>query len=243
MAVSGTRLYRPADFPDALPLPDQKYDTRVEVTNETTLAAAKRLVDEGVDDIICLNFASAKNPGGGFLGGARAQEESLARSSALYASIAPQQEMYEFNRQQRTCLYSDYMIHSPNVPVFRDDGGRLLEDPYRASFLTSPAVNAGALRRNEPDKVPFIESTMTLRTEKVLWVMESQQQSTLVLGAWGCGVFRNDSSMVAGLFFDALSTKFAGRFARVVFAVYDTSSDQSIIRAFQGARLTAPAAR
>ena len=165
-AVAGTRLYRPEDFPADLELDaGEQFETQFEVINETTLSAARRLVDAGVQDVVCLNFASAKNPGGGFLGGARAQEESLARSSALYASIAPMQEMYQFNRAAGTCLYSDYMIYSPDVPVFRDDRGRLLDEPYSVGFVTSPAVNVGALGRNEPYNVKFVESTMAARVD------------------------------------------------------------------------------
>jgi len=70
-----------------------------------------------------LNFASAKNPGGGFLGGGSAQEESLARSSGLFPCINQMQQMYETNRAYRSCLYTDHMIYSPRVPVFRDDEG------------------------------------------------------------------------------------------------------------------------
>ena len=56
--------------------------TNIEVTNETTLSAASRFVREGMKTVV-LNFASATSPGGGFLSGARAQEEYLARSSCL----------------------------------------------------------------------------------------------------------------------------------------------------------------
>src|SRR5688500_2570515 len=63
------------------------FTTEYEVNNETTLDAARRLVAAGEKDVMCLNFASAKNPGGGFLGGALAQEECIARASALYPCL------------------------------------------------------------------------------------------------------------------------------------------------------------
>jgi len=86
-ALSGTRLYAPADFATlALPAPAHEGPPAIEVTGETTAEAARRLVErEGVPRVAALNFASARNPGGGFLRGARAQEEDLARCSALYA--------------------------------------------------------------------------------------------------------------------------------------------------------------
>src|SRR5262245_59910177 len=124
-SVEGTRSYPPDwTVPD---VPPGRHATRIEVANETTLAAARRLVTDGHRPV-ALNFASARNPGGGFLGGARAQEESLCRASALYACLAGQ-PMYEFHRRLPDCLYTNYALYSPDVPVFRDDGGELLAEP------------------------------------------------------------------------------------------------------------------
>jgi uncharacterized protein (TIGR02452 family) len=130
--------------------PTKHTATRIEVTGETTLAAAKRLAESDASDPLCLNFASAKNPGGGFLGGAEAQEENLAKSSLLYPCIVQMNAMYQGNRKSGTCLYCDDMIYSPKVPVFRDDDYNLLDRHYLVSMVTSPAVNLGALSNNEP---------------------------------------------------------------------------------------------
>jgi uncharacterized protein (TIGR02452 family) len=236
-SIDGTRLYRPDD------LPARSDDTRgegattcrMELTRETTLDAARRLRAEYAQpDPLCLNFASAKNPGGGFLSGSQAQEESLARSSGLYASLTHDMTMYEHNRSLGTLLYSDHMIYSPNVPVFRDDDGALLEEPYTASFITAPAVNAGAIARNEPERLGLIPSTMRKRLNRVLEAARLNGHSALVLGAWGCGVFGNDPTLIARLYRDALGPggAFASSFERVVFAVYDRSADRSVIGPF-----------
>ncbi len=86
--------------------------TTFEVRNETTLHAASRLVnEEGIERVLCLNFASAKNPGGGFLNGSQAQEESLARATGLYPCIAQMTAMYSTNRNLGSSLYTDDMIY------------------------------------------------------------------------------------------------------------------------------------
>jgi uncharacterized protein (TIGR02452 family) len=95
-AVAGT-----ADFPPSLALdtaPGGNRATRIEVVNVSTLSAARRLHDDG-RDVVALNFASARKPGGGFLTGARAQEESLCRASALYACLEGQ-----VRRRHRMCV-------------------------------------------------------------------------------------------------------------------------------------------
>src|SRR5262249_60941792 len=104
--------------------------------------AARRLYeDEGEQNAVALNFASARNPGGGFLGGAKAQEEDLARRSALYACLLTQRPYYDANRAERSLLYTDHIIYSPSVPFFRDRALDLVESPFCASIITAPAPN------------------------------------------------------------------------------------------------------
>ncbi len=235
--LNNTRLYTPGDLDSLLTREHSgAYQTVFTVENETTLSAAERLVVEQIrPKTLCLNFASAKNPGGGFLGGSQAQEESLARSSALYASLLTQNAYYETNRACRTALYTDHMILSPGVPVFRADDGSLLPEPYLLSILTSPAVNAGAVKKNEQDKESLIVPTMKQRIAKVLAIATVQGYEHLVLGAWGCGVFRNDPAEIAKLFAEALldGGQFAHCFESVTFAVLDGTDDERIISPFR----------
>ena len=223
-AVAGTRLYLPED---AVPPPAGPVAVpRVEVTGESTLAAARRLGD----DVACLVFASAKNPGGGFLGGAEAQEESLARASALYPCLRAAPEFYAFHREQHDLRYSDRVIYSPGVPVFRDDKGRLLDAPHHASFLTAAAPNLGAILRNQPQDAAEVPDVLRRRARRVLAVAAAHGHRTLVLGGWGCGVFRNVPADVAAAFAAALAE--VDRFDRVVFAVYDRLRGTPVRAAF-----------
>ena len=237
--LSGTQLYTPDDLAhlreQMLAQPDSQPATTFAVVNETTLQGCARLAaSQQYERIGVLNFASAKNPGGGFLSGARAQEESLARSSALYLSQRQCPEHYAFHRAQDTCLYSDRMIYSPVCPVFRDDAGQWLAQPYVVDIITSPAPNAGAVLRNEPTNRQHIVPALTERASKVLALAASRQCDALVLGAWGCGVFRNDPSTVASIFYDYLRPLglYAQRFRHVLFSVYDSTRPPKTYEAF-----------
>lgn len=232
-AVENTKLFRTEDFPETFDLTKTETETRFELTDETTLEAAKRVCkeDESANPFV-LNFASAKNPGGGFLGGAQAQEESLARSSSLYACLTANFEMYEYNRRGKSCLYSDWMIYSPKVPVFRNDDGSLTEKPYLVSFMTSPAVNAGVIKRQETEKIDLIEKTNRERARKFMWIASKENHKILILGAWGCGVFQNEPREIAEMFKDLLKGEFANCFERVIMAIYDTTQARKVYQAF-----------
>lgn len=221
----GTRLYDSVEL-DLLIAPSSakgEQKTKFSVVNCTTFSAAKRLVDSGFVNPLCLNFASAKNPGGGFLSGSQAQEECLARASGLYQSISAVQEYYQVNRRCRSSLYTNHLIYSPFVPVFRDDTDTLIDTPYTVSIITSPAVNAGAVRKNEVAAIPRMKPVMETRIRSVLAVAKQNGHNSLVLGAWGCGVFGNSAFDIAQWFAEALlnDTRYSGVFEEIIFAVYD----------------------
>jgi uncharacterized protein (TIGR02452 family) len=232
-ATAGTKLY---DLDVVARFrPPATRATTIRVTAETTTEAIVRLCGAGGGHLGALNFASARNPGGGFLGGAQAQEEALARSSALYPCLLTQPAYYERNRANRSALYLDLAIYSPGVPFFRDDAGDLLASTACCSIITAPAPNAGAIQQNQPADVPAIVPTLRRRAELVLAVAAAEKIDRLILGAWGCGVFRNNPAQVATTFAQLLlgHGPFAGVFAEVVFAIYDCTPAQDTLREFQ----------
>lgn len=227
-ARSGTRMYGPGP----VPVPSAPgTGTVVEVTGESSLEAARRLADAPV---AVLNFASARNPGGGYLNGAQAQEEALCRASALYTCLLQARAFYDHHRAHRDPFYTDRVIHSPGVPVFRDDRGRLLPEPYLAGFLTAAAPNAGVVRRTAPERAAELTAALAVRAERVLETAAAHGYRRLVLGAWGCGVFQNDPAQVAGAFRALLGPggRFTATFEHVVFGVLDRTPGATVREAF-----------
>ncbi|MFI6401986.1 TIGR02452 family protein [Streptomyces sp. NPDC050548] len=226
-ARAGTGLYgpEPVRIPEFSPV-----DTFIEVTGESSLEAARRLTGP----VAVLNFASARNPGGGFLNGAQAQEEALCRASALYTCLLEARGFYDHHRAHRDPFYTDRVIHSPAVPVFRDDKGRLLDEPYTAGFLTAAAPNAGVVLRTAPERAAELPGAVAVRAERVLETALAHGYRRLVLGAWGCGVFRHDPAQVAGAFHALLGPggRFAGAFEHVVFGVLDRTPGATVRDAF-----------
>ncbi len=226
-AREGTRMYGPEPVE---PAPYTPARTVFEVTGESSLEAARRLGG----DVAVLNFASARNPGGGYLNGAQAQEEALCRASALYTCLLRAREFYDHHRAHRDPFYTDRVIHSPAVPVFRDDRGHLLDEPYTAGFLTAAAPNAGVVLRTAPERAAELPAALAARAERVLETAAAHGYRRLVLGAWGCGVFRNDPAQVAGAFRTLLGPggRFSAAFERVTFGILDRTPGGTVRQAF-----------
>jgi len=229
-AVARTRLYLPGE---RLPVGFARAGSGlVEVSNESTLSAAWRLGDGAA----ALVFASARNPGGGFLTGARAQEEDIVRATALHSCLSAVPAFYLHHRANTDLRYSDRVIYSPGVPVFRDETLRLLDRPHRTAFITAAAPNLRALRGNQPHFAATVPEVLRARALRVVEVAAAHGHRRLVLGAWGCGVFGNDPALVANAFAAALDKVDA--FDHVVFAVLDRAPGTPTYHAFSAAAST-----
>jgi uncharacterized protein (TIGR02452 family) len=200
-------------------------ETRVQVTNETTLGASRRLVEYGFRPL-ALNFANGVQPGGGFVGGARAQEEVLCRSSALYQTLIDD-PMYEEHRKRPQQDSTDWAIYSPDVPVFRVDDGNELSHPSLLSFLTCAAPYAPEIGQ------PQAGDLLQKRIHRVLAIARAFGPATLVLGAWGCGAFENDPHRTATDFREALTNDYSGAFSDIVFAIADWSPERKFLGPFR----------
>lgn len=243
-AIAASRFY-PADEGCS----DKAYRARfkgqatIEVECCSVLSAAESLRSK--PDALppgILNFASARNPGGGFSTGAEAQEESLARSSGIYPCLTKHFDAFFVpHRQAASGAYTDAAIYSPGVPVIRDSQGALLDVPYDADFVTAAAPNRGAMQRGGAGADKAAEAALQERAARVLQIFAEHSTADIVLGAWGCGVFKNDPRTVATIFRKLLEGRFKGVFRRVIFAVLDPKMAQDFANVF-GTELVSPAA-
>lgn len=209
-------------YPDKQTVPaadTKKYNTKFYVYERDTVSA---VFDCPVPQkCAVLNFASAKHPGGGFITGANAQEESLCRSSSLYLSVGSKnaEDMYYYNTvTNKNKFYSDYMLFSPEVVFFRKFNGKLTSKYVNVSVITAPAVNC---KIADPTKnTDKIREIMQRRIRKIFDIAILNNKTYLILGAWGCGVFGHKTADVAEDFAVVLSEeKYKNVFETVEFSV------------------------
>lgn len=164
--------------------------------------------EETVQEGYCiLNFASFTRPGGGFLNGAIAQEEALCHSSNLYEVLCKFKETFykeNYEKHQNNGLYENRAIYSPGI---------IFEGGAKANVITCAAPNLKRYGRRDG-----IEEILRSRCKFILDIAEENKEKTLILGAFGCGVFGNNPCDVAKIFKELLETGVYG-FDKVIFAV------------------------
>jgi len=234
-------------------LVDSESKIHVTVSECSTLAGARGLTkslptkssDVGNASVVkrvgVLSFGSAKNPGGGFIKGAQAQEESIARSSTLYPSLVtkPAERFYRSHRKEpKQGYYSHAMIYSPRVLFIRDDKGEW-QSPVEVDVLTSAGVNAGVVRRYLRERNSEDESgiyiAMKERMARILFLFERRGVRNVVLGSFGTGAFRNNVELVAGIWAELLTSadaRFRYSFDHVVFAILGYSTFKTFEKIF-----------
>lgn len=168
-------------------------------------------------NIIALDFANGYTPGGGYISGSIAQEESICRSSLLFDNLYLKKEFYNINKKLNKPIHTDTMIYSPNVPIIRNDNLEILNECKFASFLSCPAVNA-RLARKMGYTEDMIFKIMENRIKKILSFMITKNPEVIVLGNYGCGVFENNKLMIYDIFEKYIS-KYIPSTIKVVFSV------------------------
>ena len=220
-SIAETKFYDEGDNP---PLPEKKFErTRVDVNRWRSFEAAWRARNENPSARIgVLNFASATMPGGGVKIGSGAQEECLCRCSTLYPVLttsANQKNFYRMHRVRHDPLHTDACIYSPDIRVIKSDIAKpaRLEEKH---WLTVDVLTCSAPKLNvieiEDEKLFDIH---VRRGRHLMKIAAHHGLDVLILGAFGCGAFKNEPKIVAGAYKELLP-EFDGFFDRVIFAVY-----------------------
>jgi uncharacterized protein (TIGR02452 family) len=216
--------------PEKLSL-DKCFETKFSVINADCIETAKILLDAGQNPCV-LNLASRQNPGGGVLGGAGAQEENIFRRSNLFTSLyqfAPYAEDYGIKKSKYSYPLDRNTggIYSGNITIFRGsekNGYCLLKKPFTASFVTVPAINRPELIKKDNNYYiaeSFVEPTKE-KIRTILRIAGKYNHECLILGAFGCGAFKNPPNHMAelfrGVFFEE---EFKGKFKNIVFSIFE----------------------
>lgn len=199
-------------------------DGRVDVIESTTFQCARELHPR-FSKIAVLNFANPHEPGGGVKRGAMAQEECLCRCSDLYNVLTQPyflKHYYQYQHQNCDYFFSDRLIYSPNITVFKSDDiiPQMLDHPFRVDVITCAAPYMyGFINKSDSEIITIYKS----RIRNILEVAMSKEVDCLILGAFGCGAFNNDPNLMSQAFADLLvHENYSKFFNKVVFAIKRT---------------------
>ena len=245
-SAEATRFYDADEWPS---LGSGKHAGKVRVSERRSFEAARAVAQEMPGARIAVhNFASPVNPGGGVVAGSSAQEESLCRCSTLYDSLN-QRRMWDAyylpNRGASDAMATDACIWTPDVVVCKSDESlpqRLAQDEWFVTdVITCAAPNLRGTTSNlsnpdasRTDGVPLtrIYDIHRQRARHLLTVAAHEGVSCLVLGAFGCGAFRNDPYLVASAWHDPIE-ELRHHFDLIEFAVFHMPYETENYEAFR----------
>ena len=239
-SIAGQRLIL-ASEPLGVPEPAYDVNAKVVVTRNRSFEAARQYAGQRVG---VLNFASATNPGGGVANGSSAQEECLCRCSTLYNCLntrAMWDGFYSPHRHSGNPLHNNDIIYTPNVLVIKDDDYHMLSEPFAVDVITCAAPNLRERPSNpynpgDRDAVDISPQELfhlhIERARRILDVAAMNHAEVMILGAFGCGAFRNDPQIVARAY-DCVLRDYMHHFRTIEFAVYCRPGDDTNYRVFK----------
>ena len=223
-----------------VPVPSKTEKAKVIVSGKRSLEAAESYAKQG-KKVCVLNFASAANPGGGVVNGSSAQEECICRCTTLYPCLNTNQMwnvFYSPHRKTANPLYNNDCFYTPNVCVFKSDTNfpepLSKENWWSVNILTCAAPNLRERPSNmmnpHTGKVAAkitpseLEKLLTERIRRIFEVAVSNKNEVLILGAFGCGAFKNPPKIVARVF-NKVMQDYICYFDTIEYAVYHTERE------------------
>ena len=231
-----------------VPKGDKSNRAKVIISEKRSLEAAEPYAKHGKK--VCVhNFASASNPGGGVVKGSSAQEECICRCTTLFPCLNSRDmwnKFYSPHRRAMDPLHNDDCIYTPDVYVIKSDISfpePLAEkDRYKVNILTCAAPNLRERPSNymnphsgsKPAKVTSaqLEALLTSRVRRIFEVAAANGNDVLILGAFGCGAFRNPPELVARVFHDIMKD-WLSYFEAIEYAIYHRADETVNYTAFE----------
>ena len=200
-------------------------EMKVLVSKKRTFEAAEAYKGK---KICCLDFANYYSAGGSpwFAG---AQEESMCRVSTLYPCLREQQQaFYEKHSHENVNgeiddMGGDDLIYIPAVTVFKTDESIPKLKDEDAWFNTDVIVSAAPELFDDYDEEQY-RKVMTERIRRILDLAAKEKVEVLILGAFGCGAFKNPPETVADIFAGLIKNY---SFETVEFAVFCRSDTKN----------------
>ena len=206
-------------------LPNVSKNTNISVEAIDSVGAIMKYAKNVPSNIAVLNFASYKHPGGMFMEGSIAQEEALCHESFLYNVLSECPSYYDYNKHYlNRALYKNRALYSPDI-IFERDNTSVCCD-----VITCAAPNKAAAQKYQNVSDEENAKVLRSRIDFILKIAADNKIDTLILGAFGSGVFGQNAKEVANIFKDLLENKYSNIFGRVVFAV---PSGNGNLEAFQ----------
>ena len=236
--LDATKVYR--EPVSAAEISARYTTTQTGCANEDCLVVTKQLIDLGLNPAV-LNLADAYHACGMYNSGSGAQEESLCRASTLSLTLY---QYYNKTWAKKADVplrpVSAYPmdihfggIYSPGVTVFRDNqdtGFALREEPYQTAIISMAALNFKAGHKTNNLEYRADDGSFTSEGEQIMFdkirtiyrIALLNGHNSLVLGAFGCGVFQLKPELVAKYFKQILDEdEFRGKFHTIVFAMLE----------------------
>lgn len=230
-----------------VPMPRKTEKANVVVSGKRSLEAAESYAKQG-KRVCVLNFASATHPGGGVVKGSSAQEECICRCSTLYPCLNTRpmwKDFYNPHRKAGNTLYNNDCIYTPEVCVLKSDidfpEPLAEEERWSVNIITCAAPNLRERPSNEmnPDAgdkaakitAAELEKLLTERIKRIFEIAASNENEVLILGAFGCGAFRNPPEIVAKVF-NKVMQNYLCYFDTIEYAVYHTEREVANYEAF-----------
>lgn len=208
---------------------------KILVVPDSTFAAAQKNIRYGKTAV--LNFANPQYPGGGASKGAVAQEECLCRCSNLYLCLsAPNifEDYYFYHKKYTNHLFSDRLIYTKDVVVFKDESEVPALLPRDEWFFVDVITCAAPYIAKINIDNASLKSIFKSRIKNIFEAAIDNKVEVIILGAFGCGAFKNPPEVVAEAFHEVIDENgYADNFRKIVFAIKCNPNNTKNLDVFQ----------